>query len=150
ARFHDVCASAGRTRELHAHRIAVVASSARAAADALSSREGVARGRAEGAGRPVVVFGGHGTEWPGMARELLATEPVFREAIARCHEAMAHEDGFDLLAELREGDAGARADRIDVVQRVVFATQAALVTLLASWGIRPEAVIGHSLGEIAA
>jgi acyl transferase domain-containing protein len=78
-----------------------------------------------------------------MGRELCAREPVFAEAFERCAAAFAAE-GVDLLA------APEGLERVELVQPLVFTIQVALAALLASWGVQPDAVIGHSMGEAAA
>ncbi|GAA0426277.1 SDR family NAD(P)-dependent oxidoreductase [Streptomyces luteireticuli] len=110
---------------------------------------GVVDGRA-GSGGTVFVFPGQGSQWVGMARELLVSEPVFAERMAECAAALApHADGWSLLNVVREGDEGL-LQRVDVVQPVLFAVMVSLAELWQSLGVRPSAVVGHSQGEIAA
>ncbi|WP_190120654.1 type I polyketide synthase, partial [Streptomyces flavofungini] len=107
----------------------------------------VAAGRAQGgAGRAVFVFPGQGSQWAGMARELLDESPVFAERMEECADALSEFVEWDLLEEL----SGDNFDRVDVVQPVLFAV---MVSLAATWqaaGVQPAAVVGHSQGEIAA
>ncbi|MGW4551987.1 type I polyketide synthase, partial [Streptomyces violaceorubidus] len=98
-------------------------------------------------GKTVFVFPGQGTQWPGMGAELLDTAPVFAESIARCEEALAPYVDWSLTDVLR---SGTELDRVDVIQPVTWAV---MVSLAATWqelGVRPDAVVGHSQGEIAA
>lgn len=104
------------------------------------------RGRAAGRGEGLVwVFSGHGSQWPGMGRELLG-EPAFESVIDALEPIFAAEIGFSPRQALRGGDFGdvARA------QTMIFAMQAGLAALWRSYGVSPAAVIGHSVGEIAA
>lgn len=107
-------------------------------------------GRAEAAPRRVVfVFPGQGSQWRGMGRQLYASEAVFRRAIDRCAAAFAAWADWPLI-EVFHAESAPRLDDIDVVQPMLFAIQVALAELWQSWGVRPQAVIGHSLGEVAA
>src|SRR5208283_2869027 len=86
-----------------------------------------------------------------MGRELLKTEPVFREAIERCDRAMRPYGDWSILKELEAAHASrSRLGEIDVLQPALFAIQVALAALWRSWGIEPHAVVGHSMGEVAA
>ncbi|WAS99596.1 type I polyketide synthase [Nannocystis poenicansa] len=152
----DLAFSLGTTRSPLPHRLALVATSPAAlsaglaeAADGATPVDTV-RGRAA-AGRPrvVFVFPGQGGQWPGMGRQLLAEEPVFRARLTECDRAIQAEAGFSVLAALTSEDA-AMAGRIDVVQPTLFAFGLALAALWRSWGVEPDVVIGHSMGEVAA
>ncbi|MGQ4361622.1 beta-ketoacyl synthase N-terminal-like domain-containing protein, partial [Streptomyces sp. SAS_272] len=100
--------------------------------------------------RPVFVFPGQGSQWAGMAAELLASSPVFAARLTECGQALAPHVAWDLAAVLR-GDADAPPlDRSDVVQPVLWAVMVSLAALWQSYGVRPAAVVGHSQGEIAA
>ncbi|MET9146159.1 type I polyketide synthase [Streptomyces sp. NPDC004042] len=105
--------------------------------------------RARG-GRTVFVFPGQGSQWAGMAVAALDTSEAFATAVAACERALAPHTDWSLTEVLR-GTPGAPAlDRVDVVQPVLFAV---LVALAAHWrdtGVTPDAVVGHSQGEIAA
>ncbi len=97
------------------------------------------------------MFSGQGTQSAGMAADLYRTHSVFRNALDRCH-ALAHpylEQG--LLEVIFAADSDdALVNRTDYTQPALFAVEYALAELVKSWGILPHAVIGHSLGEIAA
>ncbi|MEZ0369155.1 MAG: SDR family NAD(P)-dependent oxidoreductase, partial [Candidatus Sericytochromatia bacterium] len=95
------------------------------------------------------VFPGQGAQWPGMGRELFAREAVFREAIARCEAAFAAEVDWRLSEVLETATAEDYA-RMELIQPVIFAIQVGLSALWQSWGLRPQIVIGHSMGEVAA
>ncbi|RKT66837.1 type I polyketide synthase, partial [Saccharothrix variisporea] len=96
--------------------------------------------------RTVFVFPGQGAQWVGMGRDLYAREPVFREAIDACAEALAPHVDWSLVEVL----SGGELDRVDVVQPALFAMMVGLAALWRSRGIEPDAVVGHSQGEIAA
>jgi amino acid adenylation domain-containing protein len=96
------------------------------------------------------VFQGQGGQWWKMGRQLLREEPVFRRAIDECDEAMRPWTGWSLREELLRDEAAARIGEIDVAQPATFAIQVALAALWRSWGIAPDAVVGHSMGEVAA
>ena len=96
------------------------------------------------------VFSGHGSQWIGMGRRLLETEPVFRDAMARCDAAVQSVSGWSVLKELAAPEDQSHLDQTEYFQPVLFALQTSLAALWRSWGIVPGAVLGHSVGEIAA
>ncbi|PIM71507.1 polyketide synthase [Streptomyces sp. JV178] len=111
---------------------------------------GVVRGVAGPAGRTVFVFPGQGSQWTGMALDLLDSSPVFAARMAACERALAPHVDWSLAAVLR-GDAGTPPlDRVDVVQPALWAVMVSLAALWRSAGVEPDAVLGHSQGEIAA
>ncbi|UYP17334.1 SDR family NAD(P)-dependent oxidoreductase [Rhodococcus sp. Z13] len=103
----------------------------------------------EAGDRPVFVFPGQGSQWVGMAADLLDTSPVFADVVRDCAEALAPHTTFALLDVLRDRDP-ASLDRVDVVQPALFAMMVGLAALWRSHGVEPAAVVGHSQGEIAA
>nr|WP_103336602.1 type I polyketide synthase [Amycolatopsis sp. CA-126428] len=108
---------------------------------------GVVTGSAGKPGKVVWVFPGQGTQWAGMGRELLDASPVFAERIKECAAALDQWTGWSLLDVLRgDGDL----DRVDVLQPACFAVMVGLAAVWESVGVRPDAVVGHSQGEIAA
>ena len=100
--------------------------------------------------RLAFVFPGQGGQWAGMGRRLLAQEPVFRQAVEACAAAMQPHVSWSLLDQLQAGEPESRLDELDVVQPVTWAVQVALAELWRSWGVVPDAVVGHSMGEVAA
>ena len=96
---------------------------------------------------PVWVFSGQGSQWAGMGAELLAKEPVFAATVAAMEPLIAEESGFSVTQALSAAEPETGIDR---VQPTVFAMQVALAATMKSYGVRPGAVIGHSLGEVAA
>jgi len=106
--------------------------------------------RARTEGKVAFVFPGQGTQWAGMARDLLDTSPLFADEIERCDAALRPHTGWSVLAVLR-GDTGAPSlDRVEVVQPTLFAVMVALAAVWRARGVRPDAVVGHSQGEAAA
>ncbi|WP_236808513.1 type I polyketide synthase [Amycolatopsis albispora] len=103
-------------------------------------------GVARAAGRTVFVFPGQGSQWAGMGLDLLDAAPVFREQLLACADALAPHTDWSLLDALR----GEGLDRVDVVQPALWAVMVSLAALWRSLGVHPDAVIGHSQGEIAA
>ncbi|CAA0134725.1 5-methyl-1-naphthoate synthase [Mycolicibacterium vanbaalenii] len=94
----------------------------------------------------VWVFSGHGSHWAGMGRELLATEPVFAETIDEVDVVFRRELGFSAREALTAEQLGGT----DQVQALTFAMQVGLAAVLRDRGVTPAAVIGHSVGEVAA
>lgn len=96
------------------------------------------------------VFSGQGGQWIGMGLELLEQEPVFYKTIRRIDKYIQAHFGWSLLKELREERPQSLTGDIGIVQPALFAIQVALASLWQSWGIKPDAVVGHSMGEVAA
>ncbi|MFD8726209.1 AMP-binding protein, partial [Streptomyces sp. NPDC059629] len=111
---------------------------------------GVVVGSAVAAGRTVLVFPGQGSQWAGMGRELLDSSPVFAERIAKCAAALEPWVDWPLMDVLRGNAPAELLERVDVVQPASFAVMVALAAVWASVGVVPDAVVGHSQGEIAA
>ncbi|QNP68029.1 SDR family NAD(P)-dependent oxidoreductase [Streptomyces roseirectus] len=97
--------------------------------------------------KTVFVFPGQGSQWAGMAVELLDTSTVFAARMAECEAALSEFVDWSLTEVLREqGDL----ERVDVVQPVLWAVMVSLAEVWRSYGVEPAAVVGHSQGEIAA
>ncbi|MFE4663514.1 type I polyketide synthase [Streptomyces sp. NPDC056716] len=121
--------------------------------DALAADEpapGVVRGSAGPDPRTVFVFPGQGSQWPGMARELLHTSDVFAASVAECADALEPFTDWSLTEVLLGAEGAPGHDRVDVVQPALWAVMVSLARLWESYGVRPDAVVGHSQGEIAA
>ncbi|OKI28872.1 type I polyketide synthase [Streptomyces sp. CB03911] len=114
------------------------------------SAAGLVRGTADLTGKTVFVFPGQGSQWAAMAVGLLDSAPVFADRIEACAEALAPHTDWSLLDVLRGADGAPGLDRVDVVQPVLWAVMVSLAELWQSYGVRPDAVVGHSQGEIAA
>lgn len=106
--------------------------------------------RREQAARVVFVMSGQGPQWQGMGLELMQHEPVFKRMIEACAEAMRPWAKFSLLDELSRPESETRMQQTEVSQPAIFAMQMGLAALWQSWGIQPAAVVGHSVGEVAA
>lgn len=94
----------------------------------------------------VWVFSGHGAQWSGMGRELLTEEPAFAAVIDEIEPVFQEELGFSPRAALLDGDHGG----VDRVQALLFAVQTGIAAVWHAQGLAPAAVIGHSVGEVAA
>ncbi|MDG4865455.1 acyltransferase domain-containing protein, partial [Streptomyces sp. T-3] len=108
---------------------------------------GVVTGRAGEVGRTVLVFPGQGGQWRGMAAELAAESPVFAARLAECERALAPYIDWS-LGDVLDGEP--LLDRIDVVQPALWAVMVSMAELWRSAGVVPDAVVGHSQGELAA
>jgi acyl transferase domain-containing protein/SAM-dependent methyltransferase len=100
--------------------------------------------------RIAFVMSGQGPQWWGMGRELIRHEPVFRQAIERCDAVMRRWGQFSLLEELARTEEASQMHRTEIAQPAIFAMQVALAKLWKSWGVQPSALVGHSVGEVAA
>ncbi|ANN16109.1 hypothetical protein SD37_10985 [Amycolatopsis orientalis] len=132
------------SRAALAHRAIVVADDRDDLVAKLASAE---PGIADVTGRLVFVFPGQGTQWAGMGRELWESCAEFRDSMLACAEVLEDMVGWKLWDSL--GDEAALT-RVDVVQPVSFAVMVSLAAVWRSLGVEPDAVVGHSQGEIAA
>ncbi|WP_430382192.1 type I polyketide synthase [Streptomyces sp. P10-4] len=151
---HDVAFSAATTRAALSSRAVVLADDRAGLLDALAalaeerpSPAVVTGTAAAGARRVTFVFPGQGAQWAGMAVPLLDTSPVFAAAWAECARALAPWVDWSPDEAIRSPQA---LERVDVVQPVLWAVMVSLAELWRAAGVRPDAVIGHSQGEIAA
>ena len=153
---NDVAYSLVTTRASFDHRAVAVGAerdellSGLAAIASCAPAPNVVTGKAAATGGTVFVFPGQGSQWTGMAVELLDSAPAFADQMRLCDAAFAEFVDWSLLEAVRVGVGSPSLDRVDVVQPVLFAV---MVSLAAQWralGIQPDAVLGHSQGEIAA
>ncbi|HTZ16274.1 MAG TPA: type I polyketide synthase, partial [Mycobacterium sp.] len=152
----DVCFTAGVGRSHFEHRAALVVDSVAGARELLA---GLAENRLEpGAMRGVCgdppktawFFTGQGSQYPGMARELFDTEPVFADTVRQCAEAVDRLLPRPLLEVIFDTDNGDTLRHTSFAQPALFAIEMGLARLWQSWGIEPDVVLGHSVGQYAA
>ena len=158
----DVCLTAGVGRSHFEHRAALVVDSVQSAREVLAElaenrlRPGVVRGECTDPPTTAWLFTGQGSQYPGMARELFDAEPVFADTVTRCADAV---DGIlprplleVLFATDRDtgGAAGETLRHTSFAQPALFAVEMGLARLWQSWGIEPDVVLGHSVGQYAA
>ncbi len=157
-RLADVAYTLQLGRQGMAHRRAVVCDSTDDLIAKLDIDDNplIVAGQAEQGPPPVVfMFTGQGAQYVGMATDLYQQEPVFRETFDRCADLLQAMDGPDLRSLVLEADPSdaAAADRINQTQNAqpaLFAMEYSLACLLMDWGISPQAMIGHSIGEYVA
>jgi amino acid adenylation domain-containing protein/non-ribosomal peptide synthase protein (TIGR01720 family) len=154
----DICFNAGVRRSHHSHRLAFVAQSRAelleqlAAVGAGETHPRVVSGHVEKGQSHGLAFvcSGQGPQWWAMGRQLLTQEPVFRAVIEECDELVRNLGGWSLWKELTADESASRLQETRIAQPAIFAIQAALAKLWQSWGVVPDAVVGHSVGEVAA
>ncbi|GGU97460.1 type I polyketide synthase [Streptomyces albospinus] len=101
-------------------------------------------------GRVAFVFSGNGSQWAGMAADLLASSATFRAAVMAVDAALAPLLGWSVAEELTVPAGQARLAATEIAQPLLFAVQVGLVRMLEEQGITPHSVLGHSVGEVAA
>ena len=155
--YYDVGFAAAYRREHLESRLAVAASSV---ADTVAALQAYARGEssdhcivedaASDQGKVAFIYSGNGAQWVGMGVRMLEESKRFAELMAELDEKMEPVAGFSILAELRSEPAASRLDDTVVAQPLLFAIQVAITRLLGEQGVMPDAVAGHSVGEVAA
>jgi amino acid adenylation domain-containing protein len=154
----DIAHTLQTGRTAFTHRRVVVARDAADAAAALSELDPrrVTTHAPAGEARTVLLFPGQGSQYPGMGRDLYDSEPVYRAQVDACAERLTPHLGFDLREALFPAagadpdEAARRLEQTAVAQPALFTVEYALAALLESWGVVPDAMIGHSVGEITA
>lgn len=96
------------------------------------------------------VFSGQGPQWWAMGRGLLKYSPAFRSVIRRCDAEFSKYGDWSLTTELMRREAKSKMQQTSIAQPSIFAIQVALSAVWESWGVKPTAIVGHSVGEIAA
>jgi acyl transferase domain-containing protein/NADPH:quinone reductase-like Zn-dependent oxidoreductase/NAD(P)-dependent dehydrogenase (short-subunit alcohol dehydrogenase family)/SAM-dependent methyltransferase/acyl carrier protein len=155
----DLTYTLGARRNHHPYRLTLVAQTTDQAvhelnAYAASQQNEKARTafapRQRNAPRVAFVMSGQGPQWWGMGRELLQREAVFQQTLERCDAAMREWGRFSLLEELGRQKESSQMHRTEIAQPAIFAMQVGLAELWKSWGVQPAAIVGHSVGEVAA
>ncbi|HSS25262.1 MAG TPA: SDR family NAD(P)-dependent oxidoreductase, partial [Mycobacterium sp.] len=158
----EVCFTAGTGRSHFEHRAALVVDSVQSAREVLAelaenrTRPGVVRGECTDPPTTAWLFTGQGSQYPGMARELLDVEPVFAETVTRCADTVNGILPRSLLEVLfaadrdTGGEAGETLRHTSFAQPALFAVEMGLARLWQSWGVEPDVVLGHSVGQYAA
>ena len=152
----DLCFTAGAHRTHHSQRLCVAGTSGLALDEQLAAflagenRPGLSTGSPVADPAPVFVCSGQGPQWWAMGRELLRDEPVFRSKIEEIDLLLREFGAWSLLEELSRSEESSRLNETSIAQPAIFAIQVGLATVWESWGIRPAAIVGHSVGETAA
>jgi acyl transferase domain-containing protein/SAM-dependent methyltransferase len=150
--WKDYCLSALNGRGHYNYRMAVVADAPAGASEMLGSDKTIS-GKKSGIPRKIAfLFTGQGAQYVNMGRQLFETEPVFRESIQKCDEIVTPLIGESMLGLLYDETPSSqlKIDQTEFTQPLLFAIEYSLAQLWNKWGIEPEAVIGHSLGELVA
>lgn len=154
----DVAFTLQAGRKVFNHRRALVYSDTQDAVLTLENSDPrrIMNGFQEGGSRSIVfMFSGQGTQYPGMSRQLYEHEQTFRVCVDRCSELLATHLGCDLRDVLYPGaekaaEAAESLKQTRLAQPALFVIEYALAQLLMEWGVRPQAMIGHSIGEYVA
>ncbi len=156
--FSDICYSSALRSTHHDIRLAIVAGSKEELAKSLQvylngeTVTGIAEGKAnEIKNKIVFIFSGQGPQWWGMGRQLYEQEPLFRDTITKLDKMLSfHTGGWSLVEELARDGASSRISETNIAQPAIFAIQIGLYEMWKAMGIVPGAVVGHSIGEVAA
>ena len=156
----NICYSLNEKYTVHSHRLAVAFSSFQGVAKSLDMFADQEKGWeklvasadvTKTRNKVVFLYGGQGSQWYGMAREMLIHEPKFKESIEKIDALLKrYKASWSLITELNKSEEASRLHENPIGQTALFAIHFALTELLESWGITPSAVVGHSLGEISA
>ncbi|HEY4785473.1 MAG TPA: alpha/beta fold hydrolase [Bacteroidales bacterium] len=122
----------------------------KAALNELIASDSIEATKAQPGDKVVFVFPGQGSQWLGMGKTLYQTERVFKKSIDACEKAFKPYVDWSLTSELFATETNSQLQKINVIQPAICAVQIALARLWMSWGIVPDAVAGHSMGEVAA
>ena len=145
--LRDISFSALTRSTHHRYRLAVLALEHDQVVRQLRKGRPIVAARPGTGWKTVFVFPGQGSQWSGMGRQLLRTSTVFRETIEACDRHVRAERGWSVIEQLNTDEA---VRPIDVVQPLLWAIEVGLAALWQSWGVAPEVMIGHSMGEVAA
>ncbi|OPZ92911.1 MAG: Phthioceranic/hydroxyphthioceranic acid synthase [Firmicutes bacterium ADurb.Bin419] len=155
--FYDLGYSMTLRRDHHDYRLGIVAKDFKDLSDKLEAFieeenvSGVVSGNKNPNNKEIVfVFTGMGPQWWAMGRQLIETEPVFKGMIEKCDRELMKYTGWSLMQELLADEASSNMSKTRVSQPANFAVQVALAAMWRSWGIKPDVIVGHSTGEVAA
>jgi acyl transferase domain-containing protein/acyl carrier protein len=155
----DLCFTANTRRRHFNHRLGIVADGVKTLQEALQAEIGnvpIGVDLAADPPRVVFMFTGQGSQYLGMGRQLYETQPVFREALQRCDRLLQPDLKQSILPIIFGSSENQQADNPEQLtltrytQPALFALEYALAQLWLSWGVRPAAVVGHSVGEYVA
>ena len=154
----EIAHNAARRRQHHDHRLAVFGRDATEIAGRLEVFATEGRGTdlisgqtsTGGPAKLAFVFSGNGSQWAGMGRRLLAEDQRFRRAVEAVDALIRDASGFSVVEELKAGEGRSRLHLTEFAQPALFALQVGLLDSLGQRGLRPDAVLGHSVGEVAA
>lgn len=110
----------------------------------------IVTGRSSDAPKIAFAFSGQGSQWFGMAARLIKEDTIFLDALREVDTEIQEQSGWSVLEELARPRSLSRINQTKITQGCIFAVQAALHARLTEWGIKPDMIFGHSLGEIAA
>ncbi|MBP2657138.1 MAG: Polyketide synthase [Firmicutes bacterium] len=158
AEWADIIHTLVRRRSHHYHRLAIIASNREQFCENLKSFANHAEssdwlnGSVLPADQRKIVFvcSGMGPQWWAMGRELMSAEPIFRRAALACDAIFKQYAGWSIVEEMLKPEAVSRMSETSIAQPANFVIQVALAAVWQAWGIVPDAVVGHSVGEVAA
>ncbi|MGW7362762.1 acyltransferase domain-containing protein [Streptomyces sp. NPDC054841] len=154
----DLAHTLANRRSHHQHRVVLLARDRQELLDNLArvtSREahpGIFEGTVTGNREEMVafVFNGSGTQWPGMGTDLLRWHAGFREQMELCDATVRDLAGWSVIEAMSAPADRSRLDDVDVMHPVLFSLQVSLARVWTDLGLRPTALVGHSVGEVAA
>jgi acyl transferase domain-containing protein/NADPH:quinone reductase-like Zn-dependent oxidoreductase/surfactin synthase thioesterase subunit/ubiquinone/menaquinone biosynthesis C-methylase UbiE len=157
ATLSDICYSTAVRNSHHDFRLSVVAESKEELAESLQiylngeTLNEISENRAlETKDKIVFIFSGQGPQWFAMGRQLLESEPLFRENIEKLEKMLSVHADWSLVEELSRDEETSRISETNIAQPAIFALQIALYEMWKAKGVHPKAVVGHSIGEVAA
>ena len=156
--LHDIVHSATHRRSFHRHRLCILGRNKEElfqrlqqfADGELPDKSWYGALELEANPKLVYVFTGMGPQWPAMGKELYECQPVYRAFVDRADEIFETISGWSILAEMQKRESDSRMADTTIAQPANFILQAGLFELYLSFGIKPDVVTGHSVGEVAA